>query len=217
MAAAYRSTLAVLAVGVITPLVVPLTTRAQNRATAAADACVHATVALTDAVDSANALAGDSFRFRVVDATTASDGTQIPEGAVGYGVISYADHAHRGGRGGTLVLEPRLVALDNGKRISVIGDRSADGAATTTGASKNAPSFLGAIPFVGYALGPYGFLHHGANVTLPAGTRLSVVVGDDLAMATCRLAKHGETPKPSPSPPARRQPQEQSASPSPSP
>ncbi len=205
MFAVVRPTLALVA---LVTLLVPRAAGAQIRATDNADPCVRATITLVDAVNSANALAGDSFRFRIADATTTPDGTQIPAGALGYGIVSYADHARRGGRGGILVLEPRMVTLADGKHVSVIGDHSRDGAATTSGSTNNAPSFLGAIPFVGYALGPYGFLHHGSDVTLPVGARMPVIVGDDLAMGTCRVPKPTETP----TPPARRQPQEPSAS-----
>jgi hypothetical protein len=171
---------------------------AQTRAGENAPVCVRETIVLADAVDSAHARVGDSFRFRTAEATTASDGTAVPANALGYGIVSAASHAERGGRGGYLALEPRVLTLENGKRIPVIADRFPGSRGVATGKSRNASGFLNAIPFLGYGLGAYGYLHHGADVTIPAGTRLSVLIGDDLALGTCRL-------EPMQTPPPRRQ------------
>jgi hypothetical protein len=156
--------------------------------------CVRTLVAVEDGIDSAHAHAGDAFRFRIVDAATAPDGTAVPAGTLGYGVVANASHADRGGRPGYLALETRFFVLENGAHMPAIIDRARDEASTATGATANAPGFLGLIPIVGYAVGGYDAMHHGKDATIPRGTRVGVFVGDDAALGVCRPLAAGESP-----------------------
>lgn len=162
--------------------------------------CVHTLVAMEDNVDSAHAHAGDVFRFRLVDAATAPDGTPVPAGSLGYGVVANASHADRGGRAGYLALETRFLVLDNGAHVAAIIDRVHDEASTAVGATANAPGLLGLIPIVGYAVGGYDAMHHGKDATIPRGTRVGVFLGDDTALGACRPLATGEAPPPPPTP-----------------
>jgi hypothetical protein len=156
--------------------------------------CLRTLVAVEDSIDSAHARAGDAFRFRIVDAATAPDGTAVPAGTLGYGVVANASHADRGGRPGYLALETRFFVLENGAHVPAIIDRARDEASTATGATANAPGFLGLIPIVGYAVGGYDAMHHGKDATIPRGTRVGVFVGDDAALGVCRPLAAGESP-----------------------
>ena len=158
--------------------------------------CVRTLVAMEDSVDSAHARAGDVFRFRIVDAATAPDGTAVPAGTLGYGVVANASHADRGGRAGYLALETRFFVLENGAHVPAIVDRARDEASTAVGATANAPGLLGLIPIVGYAVGGYDAMHHGKDATIPRGTRVGVFVGDDAALGACRPLAAGESPPP---------------------
>jgi hypothetical protein len=176
---------------------------AQTQAPAQSDArppCRHVLVAMEDNVDSSKSKAGDVFQFRLVDATTAPDGTALPVGTLGYGVVANAAHAERGGRGGYLALETRFFLAPDGHHIPAIIDRFNDNASSALGATANAPGLLGMIPIVGYAVGGYDAMHHGKDATIPRGTRVGVFVGDDAALGTCRQPAAGETPPPPPSP-----------------
>ena len=148
-------------------------------------ACVRSIVEMTSDVDSAHARSGDSFQFKNLEAVHAPDGTLVPAETPGFGVVAIAQHAQRGGRGGYVVTIDWTTAAR----------------ATATGSSRDIPGIVGAIPFVGYVLGPYGFIHHGSDVTIAHGTRLPVLVGDDVATAACRIVPPASpTPAPSPSP-----------------
>ncbi len=162
--------------------------------------CRHALVAMEDNVDSAHAKSGDVFRFQLVDAATAPDGTALPPGTPGYGVVANSSHAERGGRAGYLALEARFFVLGDGRHVPAIIDRFTDVSSSAVGATANAPGLLGLIPIVGYAVGGYDSLHHGKDATIPRGTRVGVFVGDDAALGTCRPPAAGETPPPVPSP-----------------
>jgi hypothetical protein len=155
--------------------------------------CVRDTIYLESDIDTARARAGDPFVFRTFEAATAPGGVEVPANTVGYGVVAISHHADRGGRGGYVVLETRFIALPNGDHLGVTIDWAAE-RATATGSSQNAPGFIGMIPFVGYVLGPYGFLHHGKDVTIPRGAHLPVILGDDQPTGGCRVVPLATTP-----------------------
>jgi hypothetical protein len=138
------------------------------------------------------------FKFVLVEPRTAPDGTVVPSGTLGYGVVANASHAERGGRAGYLALETRFLLLDNGKHVPTIIDRANDQASTAIGATANAPGLLGLIPIVGYAVGGYDSLHHGKDATIQRGTRVGVFIGDDAALGVCRPLAAGESPPPAP-------------------
>ena len=162
--------------------------------------CRHALVAMDETVDSAHAKSGDVFRFQLVDAVTAPDGTALPPGTTGYGVVANSAHAERGGRAGYLALETRFFVLGNGRHVPAIIDRFTDVASSAVGATANAPGLLGLIPIVGYAVGGYDSLHHGKDATIPRGTRVGVFIGDDAALGACRQPAAGESAPPVASP-----------------
>ena len=172
--------------GIVLAIAAAMPAAAQQQAPDARTPCVRAMVAMDDAIDSSHAKSGDVFKFRIVDPSTAADGTVIPAGTIGYGVVANAAHADKGGRGGYLALEARFFALDNGRHVPAIIDRFNDVASVAAGASANAPGLLGLIPLVGYAVGGYDSLHHGRDATILRGTRIGVFVGDEAALGTCR-------------------------------
>ena len=157
--------------------------------------CVRATVALVDEIHTAHARPGDTFRLRTTDPATLADGTVVPADTPGYGIVSIAQHAQRGGRGGYVAIETRFIALPNGTHLPVMIDWAAASNATATGGSRNIPGFVGAVPFAGYVLGPYALLHHGSDIAIAKDTRIPVLLGDDVAMGTCS-ARAASSPTP---------------------
>jgi len=177
--------------------------------------CVPVLVAIEDTIDSSRAKSGDTFKFRIADNATAPDGTAIPSGTLGYGVVANASHAERGGRAGYLALETRFFVLAEGKHVPAIIDRANDQASVAIGSTANAPGLLGLIPIVGYAVGGYDSLHHGKDATIPRGTRVAVFIGDDAALGTCRPLAAGESPPPAPTAAPTASPAAPPAQPSP--
>jgi len=162
--------------------------------------CVLTTIALESDIDSGQAHADDTFRFVTVEAAQLSDGTAVPPNTPGYGVVAIAHHAERGGLGGYLVLETRFVALADGRHIPASIAWANAERAMATGASLNVPGIVGAIPFSGYLLAPYGYLHHGKDVVIPRGRQIPVLLGDDIATGAC--SPPSPTPAPSATPAA---------------
>ncbi len=162
--------------------------------------CQRTVVAMDVDVDSARARPGDPFTFRTTSAVSAPDGSTIPAGTLGYGTVQISQHAQRGGRGGYLVLDARFLAPAGGPHLPVTIDPVRGTNAVATGGSRNIPGVVNAVPFVGYVTGPYAFIHHGQDVTIPRGARIAVVVGDDAALGACRIPAANETPAPTPLP-----------------
>ena len=159
--------------------------------------CPSVMVALESDIDSGQAKANDSFAFVTVDAVRLLDGTLVPANTLGYGLVAIAHHAERGGLGGSLVLEARFVALGD-RHIPASIDWSTAGRAMASGASMNVPGIVGAIPFSGYLLAPYGYLHHGKDIMIPRGRGFPVLLGDEVATGACRVV--APTPEPSTTP-----------------
>jgi hypothetical protein len=147
--------------------------------------CVRDTVVLLDPIDTAKVVPGETFRIQTVDDVTTNDGVPVPIGAVGYGVVAIAHHAERGGVGGYVVLETRYLGLADGRHVPATIDWKEAANAVATGKSRNIPGIVGWIPFSSYLLGPYGFLHHGADITIDRGARLEVLLGDEVANGGC--------------------------------
>jgi hypothetical protein len=163
--------------------------------------CAEVNVAMAEDVDSSWARTGDRFRFLTADAVTALDGTVVPVGTRGEGIVASADHAKRSGIPGYLVLEARFLTLADGRRIPTVIDPFNEWNAFVHGSPANAPPFLGIIPYVSYGVGAYNFIHHGKDATVPRGAHLLVFVGDDALLETCRPLH----PLPSNTPPPRKQ------------
>ncbi|HWT05590.1 MAG TPA: hypothetical protein VN224_07520, partial [Xanthomonadales bacterium] len=63
-------------------------------------------------VFSGSARSGGPFRFKVVQSTELDDGTKVPAGTLGYGIIRAASSAGRHNHDGMLSLEPRYIVLE---------------------------------------------------------------------------------------------------------
>ncbi|MDP9017164.1 MAG: hypothetical protein M3N19_02445 [Candidatus Eremiobacteraeota bacterium] len=149
--------------------------------------CTVVAVQTVDEVDSGTAKAGDFFRFQTVNAVTAGNRIVIPARTMGWGLVAIASPAGRGGRAGTLVLEPRYLLLPDGRKLGVVLDHSAS-ALEKNGLSNNLPGYLGAIPVpgVGVAIGAFNYFHHGKDITVPKGTMFAVFGSDDPGTQRCQ-------------------------------
>ena len=149
--------------------------------------CTIVVVQTMEDVDSATAKPGDFFTFETVNAVTRGSTIVIPSHTQGWGVISLASAAGSHGQAGTLLLDPRFLKLSGGRKLSVVLDHNGN-ALQKSGASGNAPAYLGAIPVpgVGAAIGAFNYFHHGNNITVPRGTFFAVFPSDDPSTASCQ-------------------------------
>jgi hypothetical protein len=150
--------------------------------------CGGADATLITPLNSRSTRAGDVFQFSTPADTNGVTG-------IGYGVVNFVRGAGRGGTPGELGVEARFVQLSNGTRVAAMiapRDRSPS---FVNGKTKNAPFFLGALGFakgVGFheaagVIGVYNFLHSGSQATLPDGTPMHIILGDDYLTGGCAL------------------------------
>jgi hypothetical protein len=152
--------------------------------------CIEANAQLDVTLNTAINSAGDAFTFTMVaDTPKAGAIPAIPAGTRGYGVVAYAAHAGGGGAAGTIVIEPRYIALKDGRQVQVIADPLGRDR-ILNGKSKNAPSLVEQLPVIGWAAGGYNAMHHGKDVVLAKGTVFTVLIGDALATAACYVYLH---------------------------
>ena len=160
---------------------------APARALQALSPCTVVAVEMVDPVNSADARAGDFFRFQTVNAVTRGNTIVIPARTMGYGVVVVAAAAGRNGRAGTLVLEPRYLMLPNGTHLGVVlNHNTAD--LQRSGQSNSLPTILGAIPVPGVStvIGIFNYFHDGKNIVVARGQVFTVFPSDDPSTERCQ-------------------------------
>lgn len=148
--------------------------------------CTVVGVQTLDPVESASARPGDFFRFETLNAVTAGTKIVIPSHTLGWGIVSIAAPAGKGGRAGTLVLEARYLELPTGQKLGVVIDHNTS--LEKSGQTNNLPGYLGAIPIpgVGAAIGAFNYFHRGKDITVPKGTMFAIFPSDDPATQKCQ-------------------------------
>lgn len=149
--------------------------------------CTVVAVQMLDSVDSGKAEPGDFFRFETINAVTAGKKILIPARTMGYGIVSVASPAGRGGRAGTLVLEPRYLVLPDGAHLGVVLDHDASDL-QKAGKSGDMPGYLGAIPVpgLGAAIGIFNYFHHGHNILVKKGAIFSIFPAEGPQTEKCQ-------------------------------
>jgi hypothetical protein len=151
------------------------------------DPCTVVAVQMMDNVDSSDARPGDFFRFETVNAVTSGATIVIPARTMGEGIVAIASPAARGGRAGTLVLEPRYLVMPNGGHVGVVLNHNTD-SLDKAGAAGTIPAYLGAIPVpgVGLAIGAFDYFHRGKNIVVARGTVFTVFPSDNPSVERCQ-------------------------------
>jgi hypothetical protein len=149
--------------------------------------CTVVAAETVDAVDSGTAHPGDLFRLKIINAVTDTHRILIPPHELGWGVVSIASPAGRGGRAGTLVLEPLYLILRGGQKLGVVLDHRPTDLAES-GSSNSLPGYLGAIPVpgMGAAIGAFNYFRRGKNIVVPKGTIFAIFPSDDPRTARCQ-------------------------------
>ncbi len=152
--------------------------------------CTVIAVQTMDTVDSKTAQPGDFFRFQTINSVVAGGRVVLAQHTLGWGVVTVASPAAKGGRAGSLVLEPLYFKTASGQKLGVVLDHNASDL-QASGPSDNLPGYLGAIPLVGVgaAVGAFDYFHHGKDITVEKGTIFAVFPSDDPSVAGCRKPK----------------------------
>jgi len=137
---------------------------------------------MVDKVFSGTAKAGQPFKFKVSQDAALDDGTQVPAGTIGYGIISEASAASRGNKDGLIALEPRYLVVPKPQggfmRVQVTMSPALPVVWTP-----NVPLLRAAandLPIPGIIMSGVNSVRWGRNITLGSGFVFSVVVVDNL-------------------------------------
>ena len=153
---------------------------------AAAKVCAYAIPAgMVDRVESANARTGGSFRFATTADVTLEDGTFVPSGTPGYGVIRSASSAGRRNRDGSLSLEPRYLVVAKAKtgpkRIDVTMTPTLPVTWSPSEPLLNKAASHVPLPIPGLIMTGVNQVRWGRNITLGPGFAFSVLPVANLA------------------------------------
>jgi len=137
--------------------------------------------AMLTTVNSVSGFSGQAFRFKTT-ATVTSNGTRVPAGTIGYGVVVSSIPASNRARNGIVVLSPRFLSLGNAQ-LQVAGDPR-DASILTHGPNPVAEG-AGAVPVPGLGLAVSEAMH-GTNITIGPGYNFHVVpIGNLLERGPC--------------------------------
>jgi hypothetical protein len=169
-------------------LAVALAVATGSPASAQVAACRVADATITTALDSRDTRPRSVFRFTIAGDDPSSSGS-------GYGVVDFVRGAKRGGVPGEIGIETRFVQLADGTHVpaTILADASA--ASVFHGSTRNSPFILNALGLakgrgfkdVAVAIGVYNFIHSGSQASVPAGTPLKLVLGDDYLTGACAV------------------------------
>lgn len=154
----------------------------------AAKVCAWAIpVEMIDKVESATARPGTAFRFRVTQDAAVDDGTKIPAGTIGYGVIRAASAAGRRSHDGSLALEPRylVVPKESGgvERVEITMNPSLPAVWTPSEPLLNKAASHVPLPIPGLIMTGVNQVRWGRNITLGPGFSFTVLPVENLARA----------------------------------
>jgi hypothetical protein len=173
-------------------MLVPAGTARAQTAAASLPRCPEASAVMLSRIDSATSVAGDSYSFKITEHVKATESTpEITAGTRGYGIVSFADHAHGSGTPGRLAVEPRYLRLADGSHVQILADpQLAENFAE--GKTRNLNGAFAFVPGIGLAVGGYNALHRGKEVAIEKGTPFNILIGDGLAAAECFVSPPSE-------------------------
>jgi hypothetical protein len=140
---------------------------------------------MLDNIYSGTARAGQPFRFRVTAEVALDDGTKVPAGTLGYGVIRAASAAGRHNHDGMLSLEPRYLVVDKAKggaqRVAVTMNPMLPVAWTPSEPLLNKAASHVPLPVPGLIMTGVNTVRWGRNITLGPGFTFTVLPVENLA------------------------------------
>jgi hypothetical protein len=139
---------------------------------------------MVDKIYSGTARAGQPFKFKIVEDGALDDGTKVPAGTLGFGVIRAASAAGRHNHDGMLSLEPRYLVVPKPKgdeRIPVTMNPMLPVTWTPAEPLLNKAASHVPLPVPGLIMTGVNAVRWGRNITLGPGFRFTVLPVDNLA------------------------------------
>ena len=126
------------------------------------------TVETTEEISSKTATEGDPLSFKVVDDIKVNGQTVIAAGTLVKGTVSSAKKAGMLGRGGQLGIRIEMTTAVDGQKVKLRSSKGKEGDDKT-----------GTTVALVVLFGPLGFLKHGKNAKIKAGTKIQVFIDEE--------------------------------------
>ena len=126
------------------------------------------TVETTDEISSKTATEGDPLSFKVADDLKVNGQTVIAAGTLVKGTVSQAKKAGMMGKGGQLAIRIESTTTVDGQKIKLRSSKGREGDDKT-----------GTTVALVVLFGPLGFLKHGKNAKIKAGTKIQVFTDEE--------------------------------------
>jgi hypothetical protein len=141
---------------------------------------------MVDKIYSGDAHPGTPFKFRVTEDAASDDGTNIPAGTMGYGVVRAASSAGRHNHDGMLSLEPRYLMVPKPKgggftRLEVTMSPTLPVTWTPSEPLLNKAASHVPLPVPGLIMTGVNTVRWGRNITLGPGFTFTVLPVENLA------------------------------------
>jgi hypothetical protein len=135
-------------------------------------------------LSSADAKAGETIDFEVLDDVTLDHLMVIPRGAVAIGTVTSAEAKRRMGRGGKLDVTLDFVRLANGQKAALRGVKESKGGGHV-GAMTGA---IVATSLVVWPAAPFFLFMHGKDTVIPKGTEIPAYIDGEIKLARAGLS-----------------------------
>ena len=136
-------------------------------------------------VFSGSAHSGAPFQFKVAESTQLDDGTKVPAGTPGYGIIRAASAAGRHNRDGMLSLEPRYIVLETANGAERVVPVTMNPLLPVTWSPSepllNKAASHVPLPVPGLVMSGVNMVRWGRNITLGPGFKFTVLPVENLA------------------------------------
>lgn len=145
---------------------------------------------LGETLSSANAHAGQTVEFEVLEEVKVADVTVVPKGAVAWATVTEAEHKKSMGRGGKLNVNIDSVRLVDGEKAALRAEQNAKGGGHV-GAMTGA---IVATSIVFFPAAPLFLFIHGKDITIPKGTAVTAFVNGDVPLDLAKFQSPSTTP-----------------------
>ncbi len=145
---------------------------------------------LGENLSSANAHAGQTVEFEVLEEVKVADVTVVPKGGVAWATVTEAEHKKSMGRGGKLNVNIDSMRLVDGEKAALRADQSAKGGGHV-GAMTGA---IVATAIVFFPAAPLFLFIHGKDITIPKGTPVTAFIDGDVPLDLAKFQQPGTMP-----------------------
>ena len=143
-------------------------------------------------VSSADAHAGDTLDFEVLEEVQVNGVLVVPKGGIAWGTVTEAEPKRRMARGGKLNVNIDAVRLTDGEKVALRAVKEVKGGGHT-GAMTGG---MVATAIVFFPAAPFFLFMHGKDITIPKGTEITAYINGDTRLDQAKFQSVTGKPEP---------------------